>query len=94
MIKINLTFPKNINRLTGNPFGQKIFNQQAKSKITYSEKVEIVFPDQIIMISSSFIRGFFSEMIATVGLVEVEKMVTVIAAGIDVNKIVWNNLRF
>ena len=84
MIKINLTFPKNINRLTGNPFGQKIFNQQAKSKITYSEKVEIVFPDQIIMSSSSFIQG----------LVEVEKMVTVIAAGIDVNKIVWNNLRF
>lgn len=94
MIKINLVFPKAITRLTGNPYGREIFNKQVKDKINYSEKVEFVFPEQIIMISSSFVQGFFDEMISTVGLVDVENMVSVVAAGLDVDKVIWDNLRF
>lgn len=94
MRRIELVFQKAITRLTGNPYGREIFEKQVKNIIDYDDKIEIIFPKQIIMISSSFVQGFFDEMVSEIGLAEVEKNVSIIAPGLDVDEVIWDNLRY
>lgn len=94
MRRIELVFQKAITRLTGNPYGRETFEKQVKNIIDYDDKIEIIFPKQIIMISSSFVQGFFDEMVSEIGLAEVEKNVSIIAPGLDVDEVIWDNLRY
>lgn len=88
---IALQFDKSVTRLAGNEFGKSIFAAQVKDKIDYSQKTQIVFPEQIISIASSFVQGFFEEIVKNVGILGVGKDVVVIAPSIDVqNKIIKN----
>lgn len=54
---IEQQFNKTVTRLAGNEYGRKVYDEQARNKIDFSEKTQIVFPDQIIAIASSFIQG-------------------------------------
>jgi len=88
---IALQFDKSVTRLAGNEFGKSIFEAQVKGRIDYSQKTQIVFPEQIISIASSFVQGFFEEIVKNVGILGVGKDVVVIAPSIDVqNKIIKN----
>ncbi len=73
MNKINLAFDKKLTNLAGFDFGVKIYEEQVKNKLNFNEKFEIVFPDEIRMIASSFVQGFFSDIVKQIGLKATEK---------------------
>ena len=93
MNRIELQFGKAVTRLAGNEYGRKIYNEQVKDKIDFSTKTQIVFPDQIISIASSFIQGFFEEIIANIGFMGVGEQVIIIAPRINVEEKIIKNLR-
>ena len=68
MLIIELKFDKTITSLAGNPYGRKVFQEQVKKKIDYSDQCIIVFPEQIVRIASSFVQGFFKEIVDSIGL--------------------------
>lgn len=90
---IELQFSKAVTRLAGNAYGRKIYNEQVKGKIDFSSKTQIVFPDQIIAIASSFIQGFFDDIIANIGIMGVGDQVIVVAPSINVEEKIIKNLR-
>jgi len=65
---ISLSFDKTAIAVAGFPFGVKIFNEQVKGIITSNTSVTIVFPSNIIKVSSSFWQGFFKKWIEDFGL--------------------------
>lgn len=68
MVIIELKFDKTITSLAGNPYGRKVFDEQVKDKINYMDQCIIIFPDQIVRVASSFVQGFFKDIVANVGL--------------------------
>lgn len=64
--RIELKFDNTISRISGNPFGQRIYNEQVKSYIDDLTKSEvryiIVFPPQIQYVGSSFVQGFIRDI--------------------------------
>lgn len=83
MTKINLEFPKSETRLAGFPYGETVYDEQVKDKISYDEEIEIVFPNQIEKVASSFVQGFFAAIVAAIGYKGVEEQV-VITSGSDI----------
>lgn len=67
MIKIELSFAKGDTRIAGNPYGKEVFREQVKEKIDYADINIIVFPNTIEKVASSFVQGFFAEVISKVG---------------------------
>lgn len=90
---IELQFNKTVTRLAGNEYGRKVYDEQVRNKIDFSEKTQIVFPDQIIAIASSFIQGFFDDIIANIGIMGVGNQVVVVAPKINVEEKIIKNLR-
>lgn len=76
--EFTLTFPdKTLTKLTGNKYGRSIFCSQIKESISYTEKIIFIFPDYIDNIGSSFIQGFFDEIVKNIGISGVEKLVEI-----------------
>ena len=67
MKRIQLTFNKADTRIAGNPYGKEVFRQQVKDIIDYNDVNVIVFPPAIEKVASSFVQGFFSEVIKKIG---------------------------
>jgi len=60
-MKFILEFDNTLSALAGYDYGQDIFNDQIKSKITdYNIGFCFEFPENIEFITSSFVQGFFS----------------------------------
>lgn len=73
-----LTFQdKSLSKLTGNKYGRSIFNNQVKEFISYDKPITIVFPDYIDNIGSSFIQGFFDEMVGKIGFSGIKESVEI-----------------
>lgn len=65
---IELSFDKATTRLTFYPYGKEVYETQVKPKIKYTDEItNLVFPNQIVKASSSFVQGFFNEVIKNVG---------------------------
>lgn len=79
MNKIELKFNKADTRLAGFPYGRKIFDEQVENKINYNDKITIIFPDQIEKIASSFVQGFFAEIVKNIGYSGIERQVEISA---------------
>ena len=73
--KIVLGFDKSLITLAGNRYGRKIFTDQVKDKIVYDKDITFVFPEHIKSIASSFIQGFFKEIVDEIGINGIEKNV-------------------
>ncbi|MBR5485516.1 MAG: DUF4325 domain-containing protein [Oscillospiraceae bacterium] len=82
MKEIKLNFPKDINRLAGFPYGKKIYVEQVEHLISDKELITIVFPEHIEKAASSFVQGFFSTLVSTIGYEGIEKNI-VIKSGTD-----------
>ena len=91
--RIKLTFDKSLTCLADNPYGRTVYEEQVKGKIDYSQIAYIEFPEQITRIASSFVQGFFEEIVKKVGILGVGKKVIVVAPGVDVEKTIYNNLQ-
>lgn len=71
--KVILTFRKDLSNLAGYDFGLSVFNEQVKDKVNIREDFEIIFPIHITGIASSFVQGFFSEIVGEIGLMKTEE---------------------
>lgn len=89
---INLTFDKSETRIAGFPYGEAVYREQAEKNIIFGEKVLIVFPQQIEKIASSFVQGFFAEMVKNVGYSGIKKQVTIKAANQQLINDIWENI--
>lgn len=77
MNKIELVFDKKLSNLAGYDFGVKIYEEQVKGKLDLEEQFELVFPTQIRMIASSFVQGFFADIVRQIGLKATEENLSV-----------------
>lgn len=77
MTTIYLEFPKSETGLAGFPYGETVYNEQVKDKISFEDKIEIVFPEHIEKVASSFVQGFFAAIVAAIGYKGVEDQVII-----------------
>lgn len=89
---IELKFPLTLTRLTDNPYGRKIFKEQVEAEIDYNGINTICFPDHIIRASSSFVQGFFSEMVKRLGYDKLQEHIVIRAKNQTLIDSVWKNL--
>ena len=89
---ITLTFDKTITRLAGYPFGKNIYNQQVKDQIDFENGTCIVFPEQIVRIASSFVQGFFEEIVKVVSVSEVGRKIDIKCNGDELRNSIINDL--
>lgn len=68
---------KTLSNLTGNKYGRSVFDKQVKEHISYDNLITIKFPDYIDNIGSSFIQGFFDEMVGEIGINGIENNVDI-----------------
>lgn len=65
---VKLEFAKDLAKLAGNRFGRTTYETQVKGKINFDSKIIFVFPAGIDRIASSFVQGFFDEIMMQLGL--------------------------
>lgn len=87
-----LDIDKIITKLAGNPLGKKIFREQVKDRINYDEEIIIIIPERIDSIASSFIQGFFEEIVKNIGIAGIEEKVTIRSSIIDLKQLIIENL--
>lgn len=68
MKEIVLNFDKSITNLSGNKYGRNVFESQVKGRFDNGQEISIEFPPEIENIASSFIQGFFEELVESVGV--------------------------
>ncbi len=86
--RIELILDRTVTRLAGYELGKKVFDEQVKD----DSPITIVFPDNIKKLASSFIQGFFGEIIENIGIVGIEKQVTIVAENDKLPKSIIENL--
>lgn len=93
--EIKLRFDSTITGLAGYQYGKKVFEDQVQGQIDYkNEKIVLWFPDNIRRMASSFIQGFFEDIVKSIGIEGIEKKVE-ISSGNNKNNLkemVINNL--
>lgn len=89
--KVVLTLDKAVTRLAGYSYGKEIYNEQVKGKLDFSQKAYIEFPDRVIKAASSFVQGFFEEIIKCVGIDGINSTV-ILLCGEDLKKSIISNL--
>lgn len=77
MKRIELQFNKAICKLAGNSYGIKTYEDQVKGKFDMAEGCVIVFPNQINRIASSFIQGFFYDMVVKMGISAIKERIRI-----------------
>ncbi|MGX9806136.1 STAS-like domain-containing protein [Exiguobacterium acetylicum] len=87
-----LNIDKIITKLAGNPLGKRIFQEQIKSEINYSEDIVIIIPDRIDSIASSFIQGFFEEIVKNIGIAGIEEKITIQSSIPNLKQLIIQNL--
>lgn len=93
MERIELSIPKDITKLAGNSYGVKIYNEQVKDKYVIKDGCVIVFPKQIDRVASSFIQGFFSDIMNTMGYTAIGERIEVESSIKDLKSFIMSNLR-
>lgn len=77
MKTINLIFPKSETRLAGFPYGEEVYKSQVQDIISFDDNLTIVFPDQIEKVASSFVQGFFANLVMNIGYKGIERNVII-----------------
>ncbi len=77
MKTINLKFPKSETSLAGFPYGEEVYKEQAQNIISFDDKIMIIFPEQIEKVASSFVQGFFANIVLAIGYKGIEKNVII-----------------
>ena len=80
---INLNFSKDLTKLAGNKFGRTTYEQQVKDNINLDNYIVFVLPDRITRIASSFVQGFFNDIIKQIGFSGIEEMIEFKSSMID-----------
>ena len=89
---IKLIFKGDLTKLAGNAFGKNTYETQVKDVIDFNKSIVFEFPMQIDRIASSFVQGFFDEIINEIGVDGVEQQITYISSIPDLKGFVLENL--
>lgn len=92
MNSIKLEFDKTVTRLAGYKYGKSVYDAQCKEIIQFDDKIILEFPINIQKLASSFIQGFFNEIIEKIGIAGVENQVEIISANDNMKKEIIDNL--
>lgn len=92
MNNFELDFDKMITKLAGNQLGKQVFQHQLKGKIDYESDITITLPDRIDTIASSFIQGFFEDIVKNIGISGIEDRVTINSSIPNFKNLVIQNL--
>lgn len=92
--KVTLTFKKDIVGLAGYKYGRQIYEDQVSGKIDINKDFYIEIPKNIEFIASSFVQGFFSDILEKIGLSSTEKHTNILSENDDVkndilSKLIW-----
>lgn len=87
-----MEFPNTLTRLTDNPYGRRIFQEQVEKNIKYDMVNVIQFPDHIIRASSSFVQGFFTEIVQHLGYDKLKEYIEIKSINQSLIDSVWKNL--
>ena len=88
---IKLSFDKTLTYLAGNPFGVAEYHK-IKDKVDFNKINVFVFPDTIERIGTSFVQGFFSEIVEKVGIEHFREYVLIESVHEKVKDKILNNL--
>lgn len=89
---VKLVFNKTITKLAGFPYGESVFQEQVKDVINLLEPCEIIFPNHIERIASSFVQGFFADIVDAIGYQRIEDNITIVTATEELTEDIWNKL--
>ena len=90
--RIEIKVDKAITGLAGYDYGKKVFIEQAADKIDFNNKIIIVFPENIQRMASSFIQGFFEEIVKNIGISGIEANVEIQSGNEKLKNIILDNL--
>lgn len=79
MNKVKLYFEKALTNLAGYEFGIEVYEEQVKGKIDINREFIIEFPEQIKVVASSFVQGFFEEIVNSIGLLATEERTVIVS---------------
>ncbi|MFK4945000.1 MULTISPECIES: DUF4325 domain-containing protein [Lactococcus] len=77
---IELNLKKSLSALAGYSYGEEIYISQVEDKlgeVSSIDKIEIIIPEHIEYLASSFVQGFFSKLIEKIGFSGIEKLVEI-----------------
>ncbi|MEE1262991.1 STAS-like domain-containing protein [Ruminococcus sp.] len=83
---IKLVFDKTITRLAGYPYGEEIYEKQVKDHIDIQKPCTIYFPKNIESIASSFVQGFFSQIIDIIGFQGIEDNISIVSSSEELSE--------
>lgn len=89
---IKLEFAKDLSKLAGNRFGRTIYETQVKDRINFNDKIVFVFPEAIDRVASSFVQGFFDDIMMQLGLAGIKEKVFFESSIVDLKEFVLENL--
>ncbi len=92
MNKVELVFNKAETRLAGFPYGRDVYMKQVNGKVDLSGQIEIVFPKQIEKVASSFVQGFFSELVSKIGYIGIDQKVTIVSSSSRLSDTIRKNI--
>ncbi|MBQ6718554.1 MAG: DUF4325 domain-containing protein [Clostridia bacterium] len=92
---IKLVFDKATTRLAYYPYGKEVYEQQVKPNIDFSNDITYIeFPDQIVKAASSFVQGFFEDIISNIGYEAIEKKIVILSKNESLKSSIKTNLIF
>lgn len=91
MKKIKLRFDNTLTRLAGFQLGQKIYKEQVSSNWDGSE-LAIQFPERIEKVATSFVQGFFSDLVNEIGYDRIRNDIKIEASSDKLVSEIWDRL--
>ena len=89
---IKLVFKNDLTKLAGNAFGKNTYETQVKDVVDFNASITFEIPAQIDRIASSFVQGFFDEIVKEIGVDGIEKQIEYISSIADLKYFVLDNL--
>ena len=77
--QVELVFDKTLTSLAGYDYGRNVYEQQVKGRIDLTKPFRLCFPGQIKGVASSFVQGFFEEIVIAIGLLNTEKNTAIVS---------------
>lgn len=90
--RIELSFDKKLSGLAGYQYGLSEYKRQVEGKIDFDKDIILIFPDNIVRIASSFIQGFFEELVGEIGVSGIEERVKIVSIKKGMKDVVIKNL--
>ena len=90
---ICLKFDNTLTGLAGYEYGIEEYDKQVNGKVDLTKEFSLEFPDNIERIASSFIQGFFKEIVKEKGLTGIEENVNIISKINNLKEKIINNLQ-